>query len=78
MRVRTHAQIRALFLHFFALVARKVPCLDEKPPCMPNKHPSLQKTALLPFLDLLLKICILAAELHCSFFMVGPIGQATQ
>ena len=79
IRVRTHAHIRALLLQFFALVARKLPLLDEKARCLPDKHPSRQKMPLPPFLDLLLKICILAAGLHCSFFfVVGPLGQANQ
>ena len=64
-------------MQFFTLVSRKVPCLDEKPPCMKNKHPSQQKMPLLPFLDLLPKICILAAGLQCSFFVLGRQARQT-
>ena len=44
---------------------------------MPNKHPSLQKTPILPFLDLLPKICILAAGLYYSILWLGRQARQT-
>ena len=40
--------------------------------------PPCKKPPLLHFLDLLLKIYVLADGLNCSIFVVGPFGQANQ
>ena len=46
--------------------------------CQINTPPS-KKTPLLPFLDLLLKMCIFDDGLHCSFFLwLGHLGRQTR
>ena len=58
--------------------ANKCPCFANKCPSYANKCPSLPNKLSFAFLDSLLKICILAAGLLWSFFVVGPCGHATQ
>ena len=58
--------------------AHRRSCFANKCPPYANMCPSLPDKLSFAFLDSLLKICILPAGLLWLFFVVGPLGQATQ